>query len=111
TVSAATAVNILRAMVLFGLIAYIPLYAQAVLGGSVSDVRNVVYAFALPTTLGILLGGLSLSRMGYRNTVLVGAGILVGGLVALERQGSSPISVVDPGYEVDPEGNRPPNQP
>src|SRR5207249_4016969 len=31
TVSAATAVNILRAMVLFGLIAYIPLYAQAVL--------------------------------------------------------------------------------
>ena len=89
TVSAATAVNILRAMVLFGLIAYIPLYAQAVLGGSVSDVRNVVYAFALPTTLGILLGGLSLSRMGYRNTVLVGAGILVGGLVALQSVNSS----------------------
>src|SRR2546428_505012 len=89
TVSAATAVNILRAMVLFGLIAYIPLYAQAVLGGSVSDVRNVVYAFALPTTLGILLGGLSLSRMGYRNTVLVGAGILVGGLVALQSINSS----------------------
>src|SRR3989454_1116153 len=39
-VSAATAVNMLRAVVFFGIIAYLPLFAQAVLGGTVGDVRN-----------------------------------------------------------------------
>ncbi len=89
TISAATGVNILRAMVLFGLIAYLPLYAQAVLGASVTEVRNAVYALALPLTLGILLSGATLSRMGYRNVILVGAGVLVVGLVALQSLNSS----------------------
>jgi len=89
TVPAATGVNILRATVLFGLIAYFPLYAQAVLGGGVTDVRNVVYALALPTTLGILLGGALVSRLGYRNTILTGAGVLVAGLLWLQSINSS----------------------
>ncbi|MDV3293563.1 MAG: MFS transporter, partial [Nitrososphaerales archaeon] len=89
TISAATGVNILRAMVLFGLIAYLPLYAQAVLGASVSEVRNAVYALALPLTLGILLSGAALSRLGYRNIILIGAGSLVAGLVALQSLSSS----------------------
>ncbi len=84
TISAATGVNILRAMVLFGLIAYLPLYAQAVLGASVTEVRNAVYALALPLTLGILLSGAALSRLGFRRIIIIGAGLLVAGLVALQ---------------------------
>src|SRR5439155_25418839 len=56
-VSAVTAVNLLRAVVFFAIIAYIPLFAAAVLGGSVRDVRNVVYGFTLPLTAGILVSG------------------------------------------------------
>jgi EmrB/QacA subfamily drug resistance transporter len=83
TISATTAVNILRAMVLFGLVAYLPLFAQAVLGASVSDVRNVVYSLALPTTAGILLSGAAIPRFGAKNMILIGAIILIGGMGAL----------------------------
>ena len=83
TISATTAVNILRAMVLFGLVAYVPLFAQAVLGGSVADVRNVVYSLALPTTAGILLSGAAIPRLGAKNMVLLGAGILIVGAIGL----------------------------
>jgi len=83
TISATTAVNILRAMVLFGLVAYLPLFAQAVLGASVSDVRNVVYALALPTTAGILLSGAAIPRLGAKNMILLGAVILIGGMGGL----------------------------
>ena len=89
TISAATAVNILRAMILFGLIVYLPLYAQAVLGGSVSDVRNVVYAFALPTTAGILISGALIPRLGPKRDILVGAVILIAGLIELRTLGPS----------------------
>ena len=89
TISAATGVNILRALVLFGLIAYLPLYAQAVLGANVTGVRNAVYALALPLTAGILLSGATLSRLGFRNIILVGAGLLVAGLVTLQSLNSS----------------------
>src|SRR5467141_4167934 len=39
-ISAATSVNILRAVGFFGLIAYLPLFTQVVLGAGISDVRN-----------------------------------------------------------------------
>jgi EmrB/QacA subfamily drug resistance transporter len=77
-------VNVLRAMILFGLVAYIPLYAQAVLGGSVVDVRNVIYAFTLPVTAGTLLAGSAVNRLGFRYTILVGAGVLLIGMVSLQ---------------------------
>ncbi len=89
SIPALTAINMLRAMILFGLIAYLPLYAQAVLGADVSNVRNAIYAFTLPLTLGIILAGIAVSRLGARNTILVGAAILTAGLVALRTVNSS----------------------
>lgn len=82
-IPAVATVNILRSVILFGLIAYMPLYAQAVLNGSVSDVRNAIYAFTLPVTLGTLGSGSIVSRMGFRNTIMLGVGVLVVGLVGL----------------------------
>jgi EmrB/QacA subfamily drug resistance transporter len=89
TISAATAANILRALILFGLIAYLPLYAQAVLNASIGDVRNVVYALALPLTAGILISGAFIPRLGAKTMILVGAGILIAALVALLSLNSS----------------------
>jgi len=89
TIAAGTAVNLTRVAVLFGVIVYLPFYSQAVLGGSVSDVRNVVYSIALPFTLGNLLAGASVSRLGPRRTILIGAAILTAGMVALRSVDSS----------------------
>jgi EmrB/QacA subfamily drug resistance transporter len=94
TISAATAVNILRALALFGLIAYLPLYAQAVLNASIGDVRNVVYSLALPLTAGILVSGAFIPRLGAKNMILVGAGILIVALVALFLSLGSSTSLV-----------------
>jgi EmrB/QacA subfamily drug resistance transporter len=82
-VSAATAVNLLRAVVFFAIIAYVPLFAAAVLGGSVGDVRNVIYGFTLPLTGGILVSGTAISKLGFRKLALIGAAIVSVGLLPL----------------------------
>jgi len=89
-VSAATAVNMLRAVVFFGIIAYLPLFAQAVLGGTVGDVRNVIYGFTLPLTGGILLSGAAISKIGFKKPTFIGATIVVAGLVILTSIRPSP---------------------
>src|SRR2546423_822689 len=89
-VSAGTAVNLLRAVALFALIAYIPLFAAAVLGGSVRDVRNVVYGFTLPLTAGILVSGAAISKVGFRKLAFLGAAIVLVGLLVLTSVQPSP---------------------
>ncbi len=89
-VSAATAVNMLRAVVFFGIIAYVPLFAQAVLSGTVGDVRNVIYGFTLPLTGGILLSGAAISRFGFKTPTFIGATIVTAGLVLLTSIRPSP---------------------
>ncbi|HKW43480.1 MAG TPA: MFS transporter [Thermoplasmata archaeon] len=82
-VSAATAVNLLRAVAFFAIIAFVPLFAASVLGGSVVDVRNVIYGFTLPLTAGILLSGVAISRVGFKRLAFIGAAIVSVGLAAL----------------------------
>jgi len=88
-IPALAAINILREMIVVGFVAYLPLFAQAVLSGSVLDARNVIYALTLPLTAGILLGGSAVSRLGFRNTILAGGLVLLGGLVVLSYVGST----------------------
>jgi len=88
-VSAATAVNLLRAVAFFAVIAYLPLFAAAGLGASIGEVRNVIYAFTLPLTAGILVGGTTISRLGFRKPALVGAVIASVGLGLLTTMRSS----------------------
>src|SRR5256885_8050618 len=89
-VSAGTAVNLLRAVAFFAIIAYIPLFAAAVLGGSVRDVRNVVYGFTLPLTAGILVSGAAISKVGFRKLAFLGAAIVLIGLLVLTAIRPSP---------------------
>lgn len=96
-VSAATAVNLLRAVAFFGVIAYIPLFAAAGLGASIGEVRNVIYAFTLPLTAGILVGGSAISRLGFKTPALVGAVIASIGLLLLTtlRSSSSILQLIE----------------
>src|SRR5438876_1396144 len=89
-VSAGTAVNLLRVVVFFAIIAYIPLFAAAVLGGSVRDVRDVVYGFTLPLTAGILVSGAAISKVGFRKLAFLGAAIVLVGLLVLTSVRPSP---------------------
>lgn len=82
-VSAGTAVNLLRSVVFFAIIAFVPLFAAAVLGGAVGDVRNVIYGFTLPLTGGILVSGAAISRVGFKRLAFIGAAIVFGGLLLL----------------------------
>lgn len=82
-ISAATAVNLLRAMVFFGIIAYIPLFAQAVLAANINEVRNVAYALMLPLTGGIIFSGAIISRIGFKKSIFTGATATVIGLILL----------------------------
>jgi EmrB/QacA subfamily drug resistance transporter len=84
----ASAVNILRAAVFFGMIAFVPLYVQAALGAGITDVRNVVYTFTLPFTAGVLLAGAAISRFGFKKLVYVGSAVTVGGMVLLNLIGA-----------------------
>ncbi len=93
-IAAATSVNILRAMVFFGLIAYLPLFTQTVLGANISGVRNAIYAFTLPLTAGILLGGSVISRVGFKKPAFIGAAITVIGVLLLAWTISSSSSVL-----------------
>jgi len=96
-VSAATAVNLLRAVAFFAVIAYIPLFAAAGLGASIGEVRNVIYAFTLPLTAGILVSGTAVSRLGFKKPALAGAAIASLGLLLLTtlRSSSSILQLIE----------------
>src|SRR2546430_327788 len=89
-VSAGTAVNLLRAVVFFAIIAYVPLFAAAVLAGSVRALRNVVYGFTLPLTAGILVSGAAISKLGFKRLAFVGAAIVSVRLLVLTSVRPSP---------------------
>ena len=88
-IAAATGVNILRAAAFFGIIAFLPLFAAKGLGASLGDQRNVIYAFTLPLTGGLLLGGTLVSRLGFKTPAIVGAAISSVGILLITSIRSS----------------------
>src|SRR5881396_1595567 len=88
-IAAATGVNILRAAAFFGIIAFLPLFAAKGLGASLGDQRNVIYAFTLPLTGGLLLGGTLVSRLGFKTPAIVGAAISSIGILLITSIRSS----------------------
>ena len=68
---------------LIGLVSYIPLYAQGVLGTSALVAGFAVAALTLGWPLAASNAGRIYLRIGFRATALIGAVILVGGAVML----------------------------
>ncbi len=72
----AAAVATLSAMGVFGAISYLPLYLQGVLGFSASRAGLVVLVLSSFWTVGSLLAGRCINRIGYRAVAGMGTGLL-----------------------------------
>ncbi len=70
-------------VMLIGLVSYIPLYAQTVLGTSALVAGFAVAALTLGWPIAASLAGRVYLRIGFRSTALIGAGILVVGAAML----------------------------
>ena len=82
-VRSAAVTGLLAGMAMFGAIAYVPLYLQAVIGATATEAGWVLMPFVLGWVLfSILAARLSL-RIGYRRVVLTGMGALVLAFVLL----------------------------
>lgn len=71
-VAAASGVNFLRGALLTGVVTFVPILVQLGLGGTADTARDVLYAFMVPMVVGAALGGVLVSRMGYRVPVVAG---------------------------------------
>jgi multidrug resistance protein len=73
----------LLGVMLIGLVSYIPLYAQVVLGKSALVAGFAVAAMTLGWPIAASVAGRIYLRIGFRATALIGAAVIVGGAVLL----------------------------
>ncbi len=72
TISASFATQLARGAVFLGTVVYVSLFIQGALGGTIDDVRNLIYAFVVPFIIGSILSGQIVSRLGNRTVTLSG---------------------------------------
>ena len=70
-------------VILIGLTSYVPLFGQGVLGTSALVAGFALAALTLGWPLAASLAGRIYLRIGFRNTALIGAAVLIGGAVLL----------------------------
>jgi len=90
TISASFVVNFVRGAVLLGLVAFLSLFIQGGIGGTIEDTRNVLYAFVVPFMLGSIFAGQIVNRLGYRIVTFVGVTLMTVGVGAFAFVGLSP---------------------
>ncbi|HEV2121119.1 MAG TPA: MFS transporter [Candidatus Bathyarchaeia archaeon] len=83
TISASVATQLVRGMVFYGGVVYVSLFIQGALGGTIDDVRNIVYSFVVPFIIGSIVSGRVVNRFGYRAVTM--SGLLIVTLGALLR--------------------------
>jgi len=82
-------------VILIGLTSYVPLFGQGVLGTSALVAGFALAALTLGWPLAASLSGRIYLRIGFRNTALIGSGVVIGGTVLLALlSGSSSIALV-----------------
>jgi EmrB/QacA subfamily drug resistance transporter len=82
-IAAASAGNAVIGMLLFSLTAYIPVFAQGVLGGSAVDAGTLLTPVLIGWPISSTIAGRYLFRVGYRTFALGGSLLLVAGGVLL----------------------------
>jgi EmrB/QacA subfamily drug resistance transporter len=90
TISASFAVQLIRGGALLSLAAFVSLYVQGAIGGTIDDTRNVLYAFVVPFVVGSLSAGQFLPRLGFRAVTFSGVAVLAVGAGTLAFIGPSP---------------------
>ena len=76
-------------VILIGLTSYVPLFGQGVLGTSALVAGFALAALTLGWPLAASMAGRIYLRIGFRNTALIGAGVLIGGAVLLAQLSAS----------------------
>jgi EmrB/QacA subfamily drug resistance transporter len=82
-IAVASAGALMIGCLLFSLAAYVPVYAQGVLGGTASDAGAALIPMMLAWPLGSTLSGRMMLQVGYRPLVRFGSVVSLGGLVLL----------------------------
>jgi EmrB/QacA subfamily drug resistance transporter len=82
-VRAAWVTGFLSGMAMFGAIAYVPLFIQAVLGSTATQAGFVLTPFVLGWVTFSILGARLVLRLGYRGVVIAGMGILTAAFLLL----------------------------
>lgn len=80
-------------LLLFTLVAYVPMYAQAVAGGSAAAAGAVLMPMSLAWPITSTIAGVLLLRVGYRALVIVGSIAAAGGCVLLALMPPDPARV------------------
>jgi len=94
SISSSFAIQFVRGGVLLGLVAFISLFVQGALGGTIDDTRNVLYSFVVPFIIGSISAGQLLTRLGYRVVAVVGVALMAIGTGLFAFMGLNP-SVVE----------------
>ncbi len=80
-VRAAAATGFLSGMAMFGAVAYVPLYLQAVIGSTATEAGFVLTPFILGWVTFSILGARLVLRVGYRGVVVAGMAVLTIGFL------------------------------
>jgi EmrB/QacA subfamily drug resistance transporter len=72
---------------MFGIMSYMPLYAQGVLNGSPLDAGRVLMPMAIVWPVGSAIAGRLILRIGYRASVMLGTALVFSGTLLLLRLG------------------------
>ena len=88
---AANVGNFLSGVMLFGSTSFVPIFVQGVLGGSAVSAGSVLTPMSLCWTMGSVIGGRVLLRLGYRASAVIGmALVLLAALLLVQlTEGSS----------------------
>ncbi len=83
----------LSGLAMFGAISFVPLFVQAVLGGTAIQAGSVLTPMSLGWVTGSTIGGRLLNRLGYRTLTVAGMLSLTGGYLLFTQLGTgSPLS-------------------
>ena len=93
---AAQGSGLFSGMAMFGVISFVPLYMQSVLGSSATEAGRVLIPFMLTWVVFSIAGARILMKAGYRSVILAGGVILVSGFVLMSGldAASSPRTVM-----------------
>src|SRR5206468_907534 len=84
--AAASVLSLLQIMVLVGLIIYLPLYLQGVLGESATNSGALITPFTFSAVVGASIAGVILSRWRrYQRVTIVGAAVMCLGTFLMTR--------------------------
>ena len=94
-IAVASAGSIILGAMLFTFTAFVPMYAQGVLGGTASEAGLPLVGMSVGWPIASAVAGRLMIRVGYRPLVVLGAAIVVAGASALAfTSGSTPMSLL-----------------